>query len=538
MIGLTRDIDLADDLAQETYLHARRGFAGYRGGEACAWFAAIARQVFFHYLRRRRAHRELPIEEATDATATFPADHAILLDLRQAIAALPATLREALLLKHYGGFSYQEIAQRQHSPEGTAKWRVSAAITRLKAALRTTEEQTMACRTLRGIRLVDYLSGVLPEKDARRIRAHLERCAACKRDAETLRRLVATLDAVEGDFCATQIIELDTRGVPTKYCWSSTANVFPFPMPTEWWMLEKEFVADYAMVEGHEVVLEQLPGNPRQYQYEAVRPTVAPPGGRMNALFVFHPIGRDGCAEQLDEGRWRFTVETSPNTGQDWVFTHAIRLPPGARLSHASPQPTDVHEGCGVTVIWRTLLRRITTAPPPGQSPIQFRCTIAYAQTITAAPAEPVPHPTGMVIRAPDIVFTILEDPRTATTEEALARYRAALAAAMVTPKAWLVLGIELYRHRRWSEALDAVARAAAHPERVFPPYHLCALTWQGQLLDLLNRRDEAVTCYRQALARYPHDSEYAFRQRQYGIDMNRRVIEHRLHRPFSGEEL
>jgi len=53
LISLTRDIDLADDMLQETYLRARDGFAGYRGGDGRAWLTAIAKNVFYTHARRK-----------------------------------------------------------------------------------------------------------------------------------------------------------------------------------------------------------------------------------------------------------------------------------------------------------------------------------------------------------------------------------------------------------------------------------------------------------------------------------------------------
>ena len=42
LISLTRDIDLADDLLQETYVRANAGIHSYRGGDARAWLGAKA----------------------------------------------------------------------------------------------------------------------------------------------------------------------------------------------------------------------------------------------------------------------------------------------------------------------------------------------------------------------------------------------------------------------------------------------------------------------------------------------------------------
>jgi RNA polymerase sigma-70 factor (ECF subfamily) len=45
--------------------------------------------------------------------------------IRTALAALPPALREAVVLRDLQEFSYQEIADRLHLPEGTVKSRIN-----------------------------------------------------------------------------------------------------------------------------------------------------------------------------------------------------------------------------------------------------------------------------------------------------------------------------------------------------------------------------------------------------------------------------
>ena len=57
LVRLAGDVDLADDLLQETYLRARSGLSAYRGGDAKAWLAAIARNVFYAHARRKASRQ-------------------------------------------------------------------------------------------------------------------------------------------------------------------------------------------------------------------------------------------------------------------------------------------------------------------------------------------------------------------------------------------------------------------------------------------------------------------------------------------------
>ncbi len=144
LVSMSRDLNLTDDLLQETYLLAHRGWEGYHGGDARAWLTAIARNAFHMHHRRRYLRAEVPLPDNAGTDSGFSDD---MLDIRQVLSALPDAMRAALLLRFYGELSYQEIAARQHSPVGTAKWRVSAAIGRLKVALGITEEHNDGLHT-------------------------------------------------------------------------------------------------------------------------------------------------------------------------------------------------------------------------------------------------------------------------------------------------------------------------------------------------------------------------------------------------------
>jgi DNA-directed RNA polymerase specialized sigma24 family protein len=63
---LCHDASVAEDLVQDAYLRAFRGFSGYRGGDAKAWLFAIVRSSFLTWLRSQRAWSEVTTPEAVD----------------------------------------------------------------------------------------------------------------------------------------------------------------------------------------------------------------------------------------------------------------------------------------------------------------------------------------------------------------------------------------------------------------------------------------------------------------------------------------
>ena len=149
----------ADDVAQEAFLLAYQRLKTFRGESAFkTWMLSITwNQAINH---RRKSSRwwkrfvsvdpgegvegveSVPFESLHFAsTAPSPEDLAIhgqrREEIRQAIRALPETLRDALLLAQSGEYSYDEIGAMVKAKTGTIKWRVSEARRRVKERLRT-----------------------------------------------------------------------------------------------------------------------------------------------------------------------------------------------------------------------------------------------------------------------------------------------------------------------------------------------------------------------------------------------------------------
>ncbi len=382
LIGLTRDIDLADDLLMETYLRARAGIPGYRGGDGRAWLTAIARNVFNAYLRRTRLHTDTLLDLETVPNTALPlgsSDHAALLDLRESIGALSDRKRAALVMRHYGGFSYKEIADQQGCSEATARVRVWKTMQELKAALsaKWAASPGTKCSQVRGTLMLDFLYGGLTERGAAGVRAHLEHCNDCRAEARTIRKLMRALDAVDGDYRATEVIDLDVTGMPTRYSWSSMVNDFGRALETYWWTINKSTEVDYAALQGEEVKLQVLPFSDTQYKHEAPLPRPAQPGEAVDSVLVTHPKDPGRWAEKLDEGRWRFCFGTTPNSRHQWVLVLAIRLPPAASLTSAEPDPSRVTRNGTTTAVWRRILPSVRP-DAEGVCPWQFECAVEY----------------------------------------------------------------------------------------------------------------------------------------------------------------
>jgi RNA polymerase sigma-70 factor (ECF subfamily) len=144
---LTQDTAEAEDLVQETYTKALRGFSSFQAGTNFrAWMYRILRNSFLS--SRTGLKITVALDEGADESL-LPAENAtpesILIDqasreaVQQALSDLPVPFREILLLCEVEEMSYQEIAEALSIPIGTVMSRLFRARKALRDLLRKHE---------------------------------------------------------------------------------------------------------------------------------------------------------------------------------------------------------------------------------------------------------------------------------------------------------------------------------------------------------------------------------------------------------------
>jgi RNA polymerase sigma-70 factor, ECF subfamily len=139
-LRLTRNPADAEDLVQEAYLRAYRGFASFQEGTNLrAWLHRILTNTFINsYRKRQREPQTVSDEEVPDwylyeklagGGAEASAETQVLEslpdeDVQEALASLPERFRLAVLLADVQGFSYKEIAEILEVPIGTVMSRL------------------------------------------------------------------------------------------------------------------------------------------------------------------------------------------------------------------------------------------------------------------------------------------------------------------------------------------------------------------------------------------------------------------------------
>lgn len=146
---LTQDTTEAEDLVQETYTKALRGFSSFQAGTNFrAWMYRILRNSFLS--SRTGLRTTIPINTEEDeillpANSTTP--ESVLIEqadretVQHALADLPVPFREILLLCEVEEMSYQEIAETLTVPMGTVMSRLFRARTALRDLLRNKNEE-------------------------------------------------------------------------------------------------------------------------------------------------------------------------------------------------------------------------------------------------------------------------------------------------------------------------------------------------------------------------------------------------------------
>ena len=142
-LRMTRNAADAEDLVQETYLKAYRGFGGFeQGTNLKAWLYRILTNTYINtYRAKKRRPEESDLEDVEDlylyrrlgglelASLGRSAEEDLLdtytdEEVKAAVESLPEQFRMAVLLADVEGFSYKEIAEILDIPIGTVMSRL------------------------------------------------------------------------------------------------------------------------------------------------------------------------------------------------------------------------------------------------------------------------------------------------------------------------------------------------------------------------------------------------------------------------------
>lgn len=163
LIGrMVRDVDLVEDIAQETFIKAYRALHQFRGdAQFYTWLYRIAvntAKKFLLDLKRDPTVTQSALQSSDDEDETFYPGHEsttsetpeselaakeIAREVNAALEALPDDLKQALTLREMDGMSYEDIAEVMNCPMGTVRSRIFRAREAVSARIKPMlEKQT------------------------------------------------------------------------------------------------------------------------------------------------------------------------------------------------------------------------------------------------------------------------------------------------------------------------------------------------------------------------------------------------------------
>src|SRR5205823_6412030 len=121
--GMLGDAHLAEDLAQDAFLHAYRALSSYRAqGKFPAWLRMIVTRLCLNY--RRDTRREVAWDDLSGHPAELtdgPDSRVVEWERRgavqRAIDSLPEDYRDVIVLRFMDDLTYEEIARHLGAPE-------------------------------------------------------------------------------------------------------------------------------------------------------------------------------------------------------------------------------------------------------------------------------------------------------------------------------------------------------------------------------------------------------------------------------------
>lgn len=130
---LTREVSLADDLAQQTFVHGWQSIRHLKSpGAFGGWLRKLAVNFWLQHARSSRQEVALDEDLRAENSASGVSRQ---LDLDAALAQLPNDVRLCIVLAYNEGMSHGEISQTASIPLGTVKSHITRGCARLRELL-------------------------------------------------------------------------------------------------------------------------------------------------------------------------------------------------------------------------------------------------------------------------------------------------------------------------------------------------------------------------------------------------------------------
>lgn len=134
-IKMTTNENIAEEITQETLLKAVINIKSYKNKSSFStWLIQISINTYKDYLRKKKFTDPIECHNGLESAENVEDKMLLNMDFKKAIDELremPYKKRTSFILKHYYGYSLEEIAVIMDCPVGTVKSRISKCIEHL-----------------------------------------------------------------------------------------------------------------------------------------------------------------------------------------------------------------------------------------------------------------------------------------------------------------------------------------------------------------------------------------------------------------------
>jgi RNA polymerase sigma-70 factor (ECF subfamily) len=155
LIKITMNPDAAEELAQETMAKCVEKIGQFNGkAKFSSWLISIATNLYIDQKRKSKRERNWKAEEEVSRRMKWHLEsrNEEWNDALSALGKLKDEIRIPIVLKHYYGYSYEEIGEMMKISSGTVKSRVHNGIMSVREELKLHDEQEITAARSRSSR--------------------------------------------------------------------------------------------------------------------------------------------------------------------------------------------------------------------------------------------------------------------------------------------------------------------------------------------------------------------------------------------------
>lgn len=126
IFSITKDLNLAEDIMQETFLVAINQINKFRGDcEISTWLCSIAKKILYKKTKRNNLNSTIPINELNLVDSKVLEEEYLINDsklkLFESLQKLDSNTREVMYLRLTGDLTFKEIGTILHKSENWAR---------------------------------------------------------------------------------------------------------------------------------------------------------------------------------------------------------------------------------------------------------------------------------------------------------------------------------------------------------------------------------------------------------------------------------